>query len=78
MFGTEIRGCLVARDGYELVGSDMVALENKTADHYIYELDPEYVKDKSKEGYDPHLEMCEMSGLLTKDEVEFYKWYQKQ
>lgn len=77
-YGEEIRGCLIARNGYELCGSDMMALENRTGDHFIYEYDPDYVVQKNEPGYDPHLEMCVMSGLITKDEEQFYKWYQSQ
>lgn len=77
-YGYEVRRCLVARDGYELCGSDMVALENKTGDHYIYELDPKYIEQKNQKDYDPHIEMCVMSGLITQEEADFYKWYQTQ
>lgn len=77
-YGKEIRGCLVARDGFDLVGSDMVALENKTSDHFIYTLDPAYVKLKDSPGYDPHIEMATIAELITKEEAEFYKWYQKK
>lgn len=77
-YGRDIRGCLIARDGYELVGSDMVALENKTGDHFIYEYDPDYIIDKNKPGYDPHIEMCVIANLITSEEAEFYKWYQSQ
>lgn len=77
-YGYEMRRCLIARDGYELCGSDMVALENKTGDHYIYTLDPDYIKQKSQKDYDPHIEMCVMSGLMTQEESQFYKWYQSK
>lgn len=77
-YGYEVRRCLIARDGHELCGSDMVALENKTGDHYIYELDPKYIEQKNQKDYDPHIEMCVMSGLITQEEADFYKWYQTQ
>lgn len=77
-YGKTIRRCLIAREGYELVGSDMVALENKTGDHYIYDLDPGYVIEKNQPGYDPHIEMCVIAELITPEEAEFYKWYQSQ
>ena len=76
-YGEEIRGCLIARDGCELVGSDMSSLENRTGDHLIFDLDPEYVVEKNIPDYDPHLSMCVVAGMLTPAEVEFYKWYQK-
>lgn len=77
-YGEDIRGCLVAPDGYILVGSDMSSLEDRTGMHYQYDLDPEYVEMKSTDGYDPHLQMCVVAGMITEDEAEFYKWYQSQ
>jgi len=77
-YGEEVRGCLVAPEGYELAGTDMAALENKTGDHYVYTLDPKYVEEKNTPGYDPHIEMCVMADLITQDEADFYKWYQTQ
>lgn len=74
-YGYDVRRCLIARDGYELCGSDMVALENKTGDHYIYELDPEFVKMKDIPDYDSHTEMCVIAGLISEEEEKFYKWY---
>ena len=77
-WGKEIRGCLIARDGYELCGSDIIALENNTGDHYIYDYDPKYVEEKSDPEYDPHIEMCVIAGLVTQAEADFYKWYKKK
>ena len=77
-YGKEIRGCLIARDGYDLVGSDMTALESKTGDHFIYTLDPDYVHIKDVPGYDVHTEMAVIANLITPEEEEFYKWYKKK
>ena len=77
-YGEDIRGCLVSREGYELCGSDMVALENKTGDHYIYNLDPKFVLAKDVPEYDSHTEMCVIAGLITEEEEKFYKWYKKK
>ena len=74
-YGKEIRECLIADDGYILCGSDMVALENKTGDHYMMDYDPEYVLSKNEKGYDAHLEIAIRSGMITEEESEFYKWY---
>lgn len=76
-YGVDIRGCLVAPEGYVLVGSDMSSLEDRTGMHYQYDLDPEYVEMKSTDGYDPHLQMCIVAGMITEDEAEFYKWYKE-
>lgn len=77
-YGYDVRRCLIARDGYDLCGSDMVALENKTGDHYIYQLDPDFVKIKDIPDYDSHTEMCVIAGLITEEEEQFYKWYKKK
>jgi hypothetical protein len=77
-YGAEIRGCLIAPDGYDLVGSDMVSLEATTRNHYIQPLDPKYVEDMQEEGFDPHLRLSVLAGMITEDEYEFYKWYSKK
>lgn len=77
-WGKEIRGCLVAPAGKAICGSDMIALENRTADHFIKPLDPEYVEQKSDPNYDPHVEMCVISGLMIQDELEFFKWFKQK
>ena len=77
LYGELIREVFIARDGYELCGSDQAALENNTGDHYITFYDPEYVERKKVPGYDPHLEMCMVAGLMDQDDVDFYKAYKK-
>jgi hypothetical protein len=74
-YGELVRGCLIADEGYELCGSDMSGLEDRTGNHYAYEHDAVYVAEKSAPGYDPHTNMGVVAGMMTKDEEEFYKWY---
>jgi hypothetical protein len=74
-WGAEIRGCLIAPDGFDLVGSDMVSLEDTTKRHYMKPYDPAYVEEMSQPGFDPHLSLALFAGKITKDEYEFYKWY---
>ncbi len=71
--GQFIRGCLVADEGYELVGSDVSGLESATADSYIYPYDPEYVKAKRVEGYDPHMAIALVAKIVTQEDFDFYK-----
>lgn len=68
-----IRGSLVAPEGYELCGSDMSSLEDRTKQHYIFPYDPEYVKDMMTEGFDPHLDIAEVCGMLTTSQVVAHK-----
>lgn len=71
--GVHIRGCLVARDGYELCGSDVSSLEDTTKQHYMYKYDPDYVREQQQPGYDPHLAVAVAAGLLTPEQVEEHK-----
>ncbi|AMO43517.1 putative DNA polymerase [Pseudomonas phage O4] len=72
-YGADIRGCLVAPEGYELVGSDMSSLEDRCKQHYMWPYDPEYVKEMIKPDFDPHLDLAVFAGALSAHEVELYK-----
>ena len=72
-YGKEIRGCLVAPDGYELCGSDMSSLEDRTKQHYMRKHDPEYVLQMQEEGFDPHLDLAIQAGMLTKSQSDAHK-----
>ena len=71
-WGKEIRGCLTVADGYTLCGADMVSLEDTTKRHYMQPLDPDYVEEMAKPGFDPHLDLAVKSGTLTEDDYNFY------
>lgn len=73
VYGKEIRGCLVAPEGYELLGSDMSSLEDRTKQHYQFPFDPEYVLEQSKPDFDPHLDLALSDNALTLDQVAQYK-----
>lgn len=72
-YGTLVRGCLVAPDGYELCGSDMSGLEDRTKQHYMWEYDPEFVKQQMADDFDPHTDLAVFSGALTKEQEQAYK-----
>ena len=76
-YGAEIRGCLTAPEGFYTIGSDMVSLEDTTRRHYAKPLDPGLIEEESQPGYDPHLRLAVVAGMITKEELEFYKWYQE-
>lgn len=67
-WGKEIRSCLIAPKGYKICGSDMVSLEDTTKRHYMQPLDPEYVAEMQKPGYDPHLSLAVFAGAMTQDQ----------
>lgn len=72
-YAEAIRGCLIAPKGYKLVGADMSSLEDRLKQHYIYPLDPEYVKKMMRDDFDPHLELAMMAKKLTLDDKKFYQ-----
>lgn len=71
-YGADVRGCLIARDGYELCGADLNSLEDNTKKHYMYQYDPVYVKEMSVPGYDPHLTIAKRAGAITDDDIAFF------
>lgn len=77
-YGADIRGCLVCPEGFELAGSDMMALEDRTKQHYMWPHDPEYVKEMMKPGFCPHLDLAVIAGLMTAEEVLQYKGADKE
>lgn len=72
-YGKEIRGSLIASEGEILCGSDMSSLEDSTKQHYMYFHDPKYVTEMRTPGFDPHLDIAVLSGLLTKEQSEDHK-----
>ena len=72
-YGLEIRGLLTSHDDKELCGSDLCSLEDRVKQHYVWEHDPEYVREMSTEGFDPHLDLALSAGAITKQEVKDYK-----
>lgn len=69
-WGEEIRGCLVAPEGYSLCGADMTSLEDTTKRHYMQPYDPAYVLEMSEDGFDPHLDLAKHAGAVTQDQID--------
>lgn len=72
-YGSLIRGCLIAPDGWELCGSDMSSLEDRTKQHYMWPHDPEYVKEMLTPDFDPHLDIGVVAGMMSKEDSDAYK-----
>jgi len=72
-YGKDIRGCLIAPEGYELVGSDMSSLEDRTKQHYMWDYDPEYVKEMMTDDFDPHLDLAVVAEFLTEEQAQSHK-----
>ncbi len=74
-YGKEIRGSIIAPEGYILIGSDLANIEDRTKRHYIFKYDPDYVRTMNTPGYDAHLEIGILAGFITQDDADFYKAY---
>jgi len=74
-FCSDYSSCDVSRTEYVLCGADVSSLEDMTKRHYIKLLDPQFVEMQDAPGYDAHVELATISGMMTEDEHEFYKWY---
>ena len=72
-YGSEIRSLLTIREGRELCGSDMSSLEDRTKQHYMMPIDPDYVEEMNKEGFDPHLDIAVEAKFLTQEQADAYK-----
>ena len=76
-YGKEIRGAIIAPDDNHLFcGSDMSSLEDTTKQHYMYFYDPDYVTQMRVPGFDPHLDIAVLSGMLTPEQVADHKLYE--
>jgi len=64
---------LIAPEGYELCGSDMSSLEDRTKQHYMWDYDPEYVKEMQTDDFDPHLDLAVVAGFLTEEQAQAHK-----
>ena len=69
-YGKEIRGLLIAPEGYVLCGSDMDSLEQNTKMHYMTPYDPEYVDTQQTEGFDAHLDLAKFAGAVTQEDID--------
>lgn len=73
-YGKLIRSCLIASDDeHMLCGSDVSGLEDSTKKHYMYFYDPEYIKKMMLPGYDPHLDVAIIGGMLTEEQALAHK-----
>ena len=69
-YGKEIRGLLIAPEGYVLCGADMDSLEQNTKMHYMTPYDPEYVATQQTEDFDAHLDLAKFAGVVTQEQID--------
>lgn len=72
-YGADIRGCLIAPEGYELAGSDMSSLEDRTKQHFMWDYDPDYVTEMMTPDFDPHIDLCVAGNLMSIEDAGRYK-----
>lgn len=78
-YGKECREVLTKKDDtFVMCGSDVSSLEDNTKQHYIFFYDPEYVRDMQVPGFDPHVDIGVLAGLITEEESKFLKWSEDQ
>ena len=72
-FGEKIRGCLIVPNSdYIMCGADVNGLEDNTKQHYIYFFDPKYVTEMRVPGFDPHMDIALLAGMVTSEDAFFY------
>lgn len=72
-YGTEVRSCLIAKDGEVLLGADLSALESVVKFNLQLPYDRKFVEDQMSDDFDPHLAIAVEAGLITQSESDFYK-----
>lgn len=77
-YGEYVRSLLLPPEGMVMIGSDIGALESATRNNFVYDIDREFVEAQTHPYYDPHLEICEIAGMMTASEVFFYKWWKEK
>lgn len=78
-YGELIRGCLATPnpDTEEIFGTDISGLEDGVKMNFIQKYDPQYVIDQQIDGFDPHLDVAIVAKLLTEEESDWYKAYDR-
>ena len=77
-YGEYVRSLLTPTEGEVMIGADVSALESITRNNFVYDINRKFVEDQSHPFYDPHLEICEIAGLMSEAEVYFYKWWKEK
>lgn len=72
-YGKEIRSLFIAEDNDLICGSDCSGLEDNCKQHYMYPYDPKYITEMRTPGFDAHLDIAMLSGMLTLEQVEDHK-----
>ena len=74
-YGKEIRGLIIAEEGGLVIGADLSNIESRLKNHSIFPYDPKYVEELSHPLFDSHLDTALQGELITKEQHDFYVWY---
>ncbi len=72
-YAENVRRCLIAGEGQVIVGCDLKGIEDVTKRHYIYPHDKDYVIEVSTPGFDAHLDIAILAGMITKEQADNHK-----
>ena len=76
-FAENIRkAIIVSNEGNVFLGVDLVSIEAKTRNHFMYPFDKEYVEELES-GIDSHIDISIKAGLITKEDGDFYTNFNK-
>lgn len=73
LYGSDVRSCMIAREGKVYLGSDLSALENVIKFNLQLPHDRAYVESQLSDDFDPHLDIAVEAGMLSQSQVDFYK-----
>ncbi|CAH1193362.1 DNA polymerase A [Psychrobacter phage D'Alembert] len=73
LYGSDVRSCMIAREGKVYLGSDLSALENVIKFNLQLPHDRSYVESQLSDDFDPHLDIAVEAGMLSQSQVDFYK-----
>ncbi len=57
-----------------MIGADLSSLESTTRNHFVIDLDPDFVEAQNHPHYDPHLDIAVEAGMMTHLDANFYKY----
>lgn len=76
-FAKNIRkAIIVSNENNVFLGVDLVSIEAKTRNHFMYPFDKEYVNELEN-GIDSHIDISIKAGLITKEDGDFYTNFNK-
>lgn len=76
-YAENVRKSLIVEEGNVFLGCDLSSLENQCSKHFIHDFDKNLFNQLNDTTIDPHLSLGIEAGLITLEEAEFYKKFDK-